>query len=136
MNMVKNCLSVAVLVCSLLATALTSDSYAQGGGNRVRLEARMAANGMRGTAKWEQRADRIKFNYQLEKGTAGTVVEVQASTASGQVVLGSFTVDTFGRGTIDIDSRLGHNVPLLAAGDTVSARVNGVTIMSGVLLQR
>lgn len=97
--------------------------------NWTRLFATMANGATKGKAKYEQRGNRRKFSYEVEKAVPGTVIVVRSAGAT----LGSIVVNPLGRGKFELDTNLGHPVPAMAAGQTVQALVNGSVFMSGQL---
>lgn len=124
-------LTLAVVGMAFLAADATQ-AMAQSGGNRVRLEARMSGGGAQSKARYEERTarpNRRKFTFELEKGTAGTVITVKHNGSD----LGTRTIDAFGNAKIDVDTNEGDAVGAMAAGDEISVWVGGVQVMSGNL---
>ncbi len=128
----RNLLTLAVAAAGIMIVAgdATKALAQSGGGNdRIRLIANMSAGATKGKAKYEQRGNRRKFSYELQNGAPGTVISVWRAGA----VLGTFTVDAFGRGKFELDTGLGQGVPVMTAGNVIEAQANNVFLMSGVL---
>lgn len=82
-----------------------------------------------GTAKWEKRSDRVKFSTEVEDVSTGGKHMV---TVNGLEV-GNIIV-TNGFGDLNLDSRLGHKVPLLTIGDKVEVyNPAGERILTGIV---
>lgn len=101
--------------------------------DRTRLEATLVGTSSTpaasGKARWEQRSDRTRFK-----------LEVENTTTSGQhaVKVNGVAVTTVsvsdGKGEIELDSRHGHIIPTMQAGDRVAVfSPEGVVIAEGVL---
>lgn len=128
----RNLLSLALAAfAALLVAGETSSLLAQGGGgnNGIRLIANMSAGATKGKAKYEQRGNRRKFSYELQNGVPGSVVSVRRAGS----VVGTFTVDAFGRGKFELDTNLGQSVSIMAAGDVIEAWLGENPLMSDSL---
>ncbi len=102
-------------------------AFAQG---RLRLSADIG--GVKAKAKYEERSERRKFNFQLEQATPGQFGTVTATTKGRVDNLGSFTVNALRRGIIDIDTTEGDFVNDLDVGTIITLRIGGRSY-SGVL---
>ncbi len=123
-------LTLGILTAALLLAA-PSSAQAQGGNNRIRLTATMFSGAMKGVAKYDNINNnaRRKFQFELEKGPAGSVVAVFAGTT----LLGTTTVNGLGTAKIDLDSKLGHNVPVMTTETLIRVKLNGVQVMAARL---
>ncbi|MBL8892465.1 MAG: hypothetical protein JNL67_20990 [Planctomycetaceae bacterium] len=123
--------SVAALVIGMLFVGSQPAEAAPSAGRDVRLFARMTAGITKGVAKYEEIKNdtRRKFSIEISQAIPGTVVTVWA----GQVQMGQVAIDGFGRGKLELDTRLGHQVQKMQRGTLVEVRWNGVTGMSGSL---
>jgi hypothetical protein len=131
----RNLLAIAAMTFGLAVVATNASPAFAGplasNNDRVRMFAFMSSGVTKARARYEERnnASRRKFNFQVEMARPGQVFTV---SAAGNVV-GTATVDAFGRGKFELDSSLGHSVPTLASGTLIEVRNNGTVIMSGQL---
>ena len=96
---------------------------------------------------FRQRADRIRFSTEVhnvvELGTGKVIVKRDIGMTSPEVILeapiaiGIDPLRGVGTGTLNLDSRLGDNVPFMIAGDLIEVwDAAGQQIRSGTLKQR
>lgn len=99
-------------------------------GNRVRLFATMSSGAAKAKAKYELLdGARRKFSIEVQNATPGQVLSISAGGTS----VGSLTVDAFGKGKLERDTKLGEAVPVLESGALVEASQGGTSVMSGQL---
>lgn len=128
MNRMKLVFGGVVAVVAL--AALPNFAHAQ----QARLEARLTATAAEplasGKARFEMRGNRIRFTTQVEDVRTATAVQVRVNN----VVVGQVAI-AFGGADLNLDSQLGHVVPILRAGDivTVYNMTTGEVILGGVL---
>ncbi|MEZ6095994.1 MAG: hypothetical protein R3C03_17520 [Pirellulaceae bacterium] len=114
------------LVLTAMSTFVDSSIAGEQKGDRVRLVGTFP--GLRARVRFEARGTtRAKFNFEIQRGTPGVTGSVTAATASGSVVMGSFTIDALGVGKIDIDTQEGDSVPTLEAGTVLTLDMGGNT---------
>lgn len=119
--------AVGLLMASFSFVLTSTEAKEEKGGNK-RVERLFASFiGAKGKARYEQRVDRHKFNFQIERMTPGDTGVVSATTSTGKVQLGTFTVNGLGRGGFEIATNDGDAVPDLAAGDTITLELGGRT---------
>ncbi len=114
-------LPLALCLVTVASVSLAASTQAQ---DRTRLAASLSGIKAHCTYEERQRDNRYKFNFQLEQAKPGTSGVVLATTSRGAITLGSFTVDSFGRGIIDIDTNEGDKVPNLDAGTVITLQYN------------
>ncbi len=105
--------------------ANASPVFAQsGGGNGIRLFAHSRVGQTTGKAKYEEIKgnSRRKFSFEMEKATAGAVVQVSV----GSTTMGTATVNAVGRAKFELDTRLGQGVPQMGVGTLVTVKLNGL----------
>jgi hypothetical protein len=114
------------------------------GGTDVKVEVRLTNTGVdplaSGKAKGEQRPDRVRFGVEVEDVSTNGGHEVRV-TRNGTPVADSeglaVSVDALGFGDLNLDSRDGNTVPVVAAGDLVEVlNPSGQVILSGTLVNK
>ena len=120
-------LSVAALL--LVLTVPQLQLVEAGGGPETKLEGRLSGTSLAsGKAKFEERADRVRFSVQVEdmSSDGNFTVAVNGAEVSTITVAG-------GLGDLNLDTRDGESVPSLKAGDDVEVSSGGVVILFGDL---
>lgn len=120
------CIALAAML------AMPEGAWAQ----RIRLEARLVGTAASplasGRARFELRSDRIRFTTQVEDTVAGTPLAVVLTRGNQSVVVGTVTTNILGQADLNLDSRLGHRVPIMQRGDIVRVLApNGVVLLAG-----
>jgi hypothetical protein len=121
------------LAAVALFLALAPSAYAQ----QVRLEAQLFGSDAdplaSGKARFEARADRIRLTVEVEdvSASASGVLAIFAN----DTLVGMVSIDAFGFADLNLDSRLGDDVPVLQRGDmiTVYDAEDGTPIVGGTL---
>ena len=135
-------------IAAVLLAGLVLSSGAANAGDETRLRASLstlAVDPFRlNVAEFRQRSDRIRFNTEVhdvaELGTGRVIVMRGSDIAPPAVILEAPIVIVLdpirgtGVGHLEIDSRLGDTVPVMAAGDTVEVwNTLGQLIRTGTL---
>lgn len=124
----RNLLGLSLVIGFAVLAGDLNLLMAKGGASGVlQLQAAMSAGATKAKAKYEQRTNRRKFTFELEKGRPGTVLSIRVN---GQVIA-SRQIDALGRAKVDFDTVLGNPVPVMSAGQVVSVWVGTNMLMSG-----
>ncbi len=102
---------------------------------QIRLQGRLTGTALAaassGKATFESRSDRIKLSVEVEDLRRVTSVQFWANGA----VIGTLPITPLGGADLNLDSRLGHQVPKLSAGTRIEVTdgINGSLLLAGNL---
>lgn len=130
----KSILTVCLLAALALILPANFASAKQGSGNgasvaKIRLTAAAGVTA-KGSAKIKVRANEQEFEVeaQVSRKSVGAVLGVVVN----DVVVGTMTVNKFGKAKLELNSENGDEVPVIAEGTIVSVvNADGVIILAG-----
>ncbi|MEK7407503.1 MAG: hypothetical protein AAB225_20690 [Acidobacteriota bacterium] len=113
----------------ILAVSIGGGTAPAAGGQRVRLEGRRQAviNGFQAEfkARFEHRADRMRFNAEVED--LNVAERTALNVCFGAMRLGGIVLDGSHEGELELDSRDGDAVPMLKSGDIIALKLGPCT---------
>jgi hypothetical protein len=131
------CTALALMAGLLLSGAAFADSK-----NETRLRTQLTGNAIGGKTP-EGHADfrmdtsrgRTRLNVEVEHVNlpAGTVLTVMITHGTSTTSVGTFTLDAFGEGELELNSQDGDTVPAVVTGDMVTVRNGTTAVVAGVL---
>jgi hypothetical protein len=120
--------SLGITAAAMVLGAIVASGPAWAGAGKTRLEAPLTGDTLAsGTAKWESRSDRMKLSVEAEdlSGATATASIFCNSTSSPDVAIDAGFFD------LNLDTRVGDNVPVCAIGDTVTVTTDGGDTITG-----
>lgn len=95
-----------------------------------KLSGTSAASRASGKGSYEHRSDRVKLSVEVEDLSAGLVLQIHVNGS----LVGTVTTNSFGTADLNLDSRSGHSVPVLAVGATIEVfGEDGTLLLSGTM---
>lgn len=125
------------LILSALALGTLLASTEGVSAQSLRLETRLTGTTRAsGTAKFERRDARMKFNVQIEDAPVSAGFGVVVRRGTQIVYRGVLRTSALGRGVIDIDNTEGDIVPAMRSGDLVIVNFGQTRLLTGTLRPR